>query len=98
MFKELDVIVLTSEIPLGHIWDIPPSSALIENGNPRAGLKAGDVGTIVYIQGNGEAFDVEFLDPDSGSTIAIATVSPSQARLATREDIANYRFCIKPPA
>ena len=96
MFKELDVVVLTATIPLDHIWDIPSSSPLIKNGNPKEGLKAGDVGTIVYMQGKGEAFDVEFLDPDGG-TVAIATVSASQMRLANREDIANYRFWIKSP-
>ena len=62
MFKELDVVVLTATIPLDHTWDIPSSSPLIKNGNPKEGLKAGDVGTIVYMQGKGEAFDVEFLD------------------------------------
>ena len=91
MFKDLDAIVLTTEISLDHIWDIPPGSPLLENGSPRGGLQAGDVGTIVYIQGDGEAFEVEFLKPD-GYTVAIATVLPSQARLATKEDRANYRF------
>ena len=97
MFKELDVIVLTTEIPLDHIWDVPPGSPLIENGNQGKRLQVGDVGTIVYIQGNGEAFEVEFLKPD-GYTVAIATVLPSQARLATEEDRANYRFGKKSPA
>ena len=91
MFKELDAIVLTTEIPLDHIWDVPPGSPLLENGSPKGGLQAGDVGTIVYIQGDGEAFEVEFLKPD-GYTVAIATVLPSQARLATEEDHDNYRF------
>ena len=49
MFKKLDTIVLITEIPLDHIWDIPPGSPLLENGSPRRGLQAGDVGTIVYI-------------------------------------------------
>ena len=97
MFKELDVIVLTTEIPLDHIWDVPPGSPLIENGNQGKRLQVGDVGTIVYIQGSGEAFEVEFLKPD-GYTVAIATVLPSQARLATEEDRANYRFGKKSPA
>ncbi len=97
MFKELDVVVLTTEIPLDHTWDIPSSSPLIKNGNPKQGLKVGDVGTIVYVQGNGEAFEVEFLNPDGG-TVAIATVLASQVRLANREDISNYRFWTKSPA
>ena len=60
------------------------------------GLRPGDVGTVVYVQGNGEAFEVEFLEPD-GYTVAIATVLPSQARLATKEDLANYRFWKRSP-
>ncbi len=86
MFKELDVIALTAEVPLDHIWDVPDTSPLIEKRNPGDGLKVGDVGTIVCIQGNGEALEVEFLGPD-GNTMAIATISPSQARLATEEDL-----------
>ena len=96
MFKELDSIVLTTEIPLDHLWDVPPGSPLLENGSSEEGLKAGDVGTIVYIQGDGEAFEVEFLKPD-GYTVAIATVLPSQARLATEKDRANYRFGKRSP-
>ncbi len=97
MFKELDVVVLTTEILVDHTWDIPSGSPLIKNGNPKKGLKVGDVGTIVYVQGNGEAFEVEFLNPDGG-TVAIATVLASQVRLANREDISNYRFWTKSPA
>ena len=85
MFKELDVIALTTEVPLDHIWDVPSNSPLTENRNPE-GLKVGDIGTIVYIQSNGEALEVEFLDPD-GNTVAMARISPSQARLATKEDL-----------
>ena len=86
MFKELDVIALTTEVPLNHIWDVPSSSPLIEKRNPAEGLKVGDIGTIVYVQGNGEALEVEFLGPE-GNTIGVATISPSQARLATEEDL-----------
>ena len=86
MFKELDVIALTTEVPLNHIWDVPSSSPLIEKRNPAEGLKVGDIGTIVYVQGNGEALEVEFLGPE-GNTIGVGTISPSQARLATEEDL-----------
>lgn len=86
MFKELDVIALTTEVPLDHIWDVPSNSPMTENRNPGEGLKVGDIGTIVYIQSNGEALEVEFLDPD-GNTVAMARISPSQARLATKKDL-----------
>ena len=85
MFKELDVIALTSSILRDRIWDIPPGSPLAAVGE---GLRKGDIGTIVCMQGDGEAFDVEFLEP-GGRTVAIATVLESQARPATKEDIAN---------
>ena len=85
MFKELDVITLTSPVPRDCIWEIPPGSPLAAVGE---GLRSGDIGTIVCMQSDGETFDVEFLEP-GGHTVAIATVSASQARPATKEDIAN---------
>ena len=54
------------------------------------GLKAGDVGTIVHMYPNGEAFEVEFLTLD-GNTAALASVLPSQARPVTRTDITHAR-------
>ncbi|MCY4655167.1 MAG: DUF4926 domain-containing protein [Dehalococcoidia bacterium] len=87
MFKELDVITLTSPILRDCIWDIPPGSPLSTSGE---GLRKGDIGTIVCMQGDGEAFDVEFMEP-GGHTVAIATVLASQARPATKEDIASGR-------
>ena len=86
-FKELDVIALTSSIPRDCIWDVPPDSPLALGSE---GLRKGDIGTIVSMQGGGEAFDVEFLEP-GGRTVAIATVSVSQARPATKEDKASGR-------
>lgn len=79
---------LRSQRPhLGHSSEQSPESELRSVG----GLKAGDVGTIVYVQGGGEAFEVEFTEP-GGRTVAIATIQASQARRATKEDIANCRF------
>ena len=54
------------------------------------GLKAGDVGTIVNVYPQREAFDVEFLTLD-GDTAAIATVLPSQVRPVTNKDITHAR-------
>lgn len=91
MFKELDVVALTSPIPRDRIWDIPPNSSLNRSGALGEGLKPGDVGTIVYVQGDGEAFEVEFTEA-SGRTIAVATILATQARPATKENIANCRL------
>ena len=91
MFKELDVVVLTAQIPPENIWSVPKGSSLRRAGNRISKLMPGDTGTVVHVQGNGEAFEVEFLEPD-GRTVAIATIQPSDARLATPEDLANCRF------
>ena len=58
------------------------------------GLKAGDVGTIVHVHRDGEAFEVEFLflTPD-GHTAALATVSSSQVLPVTGTDITHARDC-----
>lgn len=57
---------------------------------PEEGLKAGDVGTIVHVHRQGEAFEVEFLALD-GHTAAIATVVAPQARPVTTRDITHAR-------
>jgi hypothetical protein len=57
---------------------------------PEEGLKAGDIGTIVHVHRNGEAFEVEFLTLD-GNTAAIATMLPSQMRPVSNRDINHAR-------
>lgn len=42
-------------------------------------LTKGDEGTIVYIYGNGEAYEVEFIN-SHGETIAVLTLNPSEIR------------------
>ena len=53
-------------------------------------LKAGDVGTIVHIHADREAFAVEFMAFD-GNTVAVVTVPASQVRPVTGEDITHAR-------
>lgn len=55
-----------------------------------AGLKAGDVGTIVHVHRGGEAFEVEFLALD-GNTAAIATVPAATLRPVTATDLTHAR-------
>ncbi len=74
MFKEHEQIVLTAAVI----------------GDEQEELKPGDVGAIVHIHPNEEAFVAEFLSLD-GETVAIATVLPSQARPVTRQDITHAR-------
>lgn len=51
---------------------------------PQHGLKRGDIGTIVTVHRNGEAFDVEFVALD-GETIALETLRPSDIRRGAHE-------------
>ena len=53
-------------------------------------LKTGEVGTIVHVHRNGEAFEVEFPTLD-GQTAALATVQSSQVRPVTGADITHAR-------
>ena len=74
MFKEHEQIVLTAAVL----------------GDEREELKSGDVGTIIHIHLDKEAFVVEFMSLDGG-TVAIATVLPSQARPVTGADLTHAR-------
>lgn len=48
-----------------------------EFGHPR--LNRGDVGTVVYVYGDGRAYEVEFVD-GGGKTVALITVDASDVR------------------
>ena len=54
------------------------------------GLRAGDVGTVVHIHRDGEAYEAEFVTL-TGRTVAVATVGFSQLRPVSRQDIAHAR-------
>ena len=91
MVAEHDVVTLTSEIPMDAVFGVPPKSPLL-SANGGGGLKPGDVGTVVHVQGGGAAFVVEFMESNSWYTVALADVWASQLRPATERDVANYRF------
>ena len=57
---------------------------------PEDGLQAGDVGTVVHIHHQGEAFEVEFMTLDGG-TVAVITLLSSQIRAVSKRDIAHVR-------
>jgi hypothetical protein len=57
---------------------------------PAEGLEAGDVGTIVHLYRDGEAYEVEFVALD-GHTRAVATVEADQVRPVTRRDMTHTR-------
>ena len=54
------------------------------------GLKAGDVGVIVFVHKDGAAFEVEFLALD-GNTVAVATARAGQVRPVTAQDVSHAR-------
>ena len=57
---------------------------------PNEGLKAGDVGTVVDIHRDGEAFEVEFMTL-AGETVAVTTVLASQVRPIGKREITHAR-------
>jgi Domain of unknown function (DUF4926) len=57
---------------------------------PEKKLKAGDVGTVVMVYKNGEAFEVEFITLD-GDTFALATLMAADVRPARGLEIAHAR-------
>lgn len=57
---------------------------------PEDGLQAGDVGTVVHIYRQGEAFEVEFMTLDGG-TVAVVTLLSSQIRSVSKRDITHVR-------
>jgi Domain of unknown function (DUF4926) len=57
---------------------------------PADGLEAGDVGTIVHIYQDGQAYEVEFVALD-GHTTAVATVDVSHVRPVTSRDMTHSR-------
>ncbi|MDT5122440.1 MAG: hypothetical protein QOC96_1922 [Acidobacteriota bacterium] len=57
---------------------------------PEGELKAGDIGTVVHVYKDGEAYEVEFLTLD-GHTAAVLTLEAAQVRPVTRQDITHTR-------
>ncbi len=58
---------------------------------PEQGLKAGDVGTVVHVYRNGEAFEVEFLTLN-GETVGVATLTATQVRPILKREITHARL------
>lgn len=63
--------------------------ALAED-NREAGLRRGDIGTVVVVYRQGEAYEVEFVSSD-GQTIALLTLSHDQVRPITDDEATAVR-------
>ncbi len=57
---------------------------------PAEGLEAGDVGSVVHIYRDGQAYEVEFLTLD-GHTAAVVTLEAAQVRPVGRHEITHAR-------
>jgi len=57
---------------------------------PVHGLEPGDIGAVVHIYADGEAYEVEFVTLD-GHTAAVCTVESSQVRPASSREIPHAR-------
>ncbi len=57
---------------------------------PENGLQAGDVGAIVHVYQNGQAFEVEFV-AGNGTTVAVITLEKSAVRPIAGSEILHVR-------
>ena len=57
---------------------------------PEYDLKAGDVGVVVHIYGDGEAYELEIFALD-GRTLDVVTVEAAQVRPVSRSDVLHVR-------
>ena len=57
---------------------------------PDEGLEPGDVGTVVHVYRDGEAYEVEFVTLD-GHPAAVVTLEASQVRPISRREITHAR-------
>ncbi len=57
------------------------SSAVLTEPLPAAGLVAGDVGVVVHVHRNGQAFEVEFMTLE-GNTLTVEMLTAKQIRAA----------------
>jgi hypothetical protein len=57
---------------------------------PDEGLEAGDVGTVVHVYRDGQAYEVEFTTLD-GKTAAVVTLEVTQIRPVGKREITHAR-------
>lgn len=66
------------------------SMVVLNHDAPETGLHAGDVGAIVHVYGQGDAYEVEFVDGD-GSTVALLTLDSTHVRPIGRGELLHTR-------
>jgi cell envelope opacity-associated protein A len=65
-------------------------SVVLTQSFPDHGLQAGDVGAIVHVYGEGQAFEVEFVS-GNGGTVAVVTLEPGDVRPLAESEILHVR-------
>jgi hypothetical protein len=63
---------------------------VLKDSVPAERLEAGDVGTIVHVYRDGEAYEVEFITLD-GKTAAVVTLESSKVRPVGEREITHAR-------
>lgn len=64
--------------------------AVLRRDRPEAGLRAGDVGVVVHVYRDGQAYEVEFLTAD-GDTVAVLTLDSADVEPLGGRRILNAR-------
>ena len=57
---------------------------------PEEGLKAGDLGAVVAVYGNGAAYEVEFVSL-KGQTVSLVTIPHTGVRAVDEKDVPSAR-------
>jgi hypothetical protein len=63
---------------------------VLRNDVPSEGLKAGDVGTVVHLYGDGKGFEVEFTTL-GGDTLSVVTLESDTIRPVNAREIMHAR-------
>ena len=79
MISEHDMVVLSADMV------VPTASS------PRPQLQAGDVGTVVHVYREGEAYEIEFSTMQGGAPFALVTVTADQVRPLGKRDLFHVR-------
>lgn len=66
------------------------SQVVLKSPLPALNLEPGDVGVVVHVHGDGDAYEVEFMTLD-GRTIGVETVLPHDLREASGSSVPHER-------
>ncbi len=65
-------------------------TVILSRDMPERKLRAGDIGTVVHVHRDGDAYEVEFVTL-GGETLCLITLSADAVRPVTGEEIAHAR-------